>query len=139
MLAASDDLAGVRFCGIQGYHGATSKNVRNHPAIAHPSKNETFAALDRESLSCARIVTGVVLVLSDARMGVFSELQPGSYLFMDADDGRIKEGSKRFEPTSYVASTIISVGDAPKRGVLDDGLKSHSIDAADWSRTNSHK
>jgi D-serine deaminase-like pyridoxal phosphate-dependent protein len=62
-------------------------------------------------------------------MGVFTEVQPGPYLFMDADYGRNEEGFTRFEPSLYVPSTIISVGDAPKRAVLDAGLKSHSIES----------
>jgi D-serine deaminase-like pyridoxal phosphate-dependent protein len=62
-LATSDDLAGVRFCGIQGYHGACqhdrSKASRDCTSeqVARTLR-ETVAALDREGLSCARIVTG---------------------------------------------------------------------------------
>ncbi|KAK3739010.1 hypothetical protein QZH41_010486 [Actinostola sp. cb2023] len=62
----------------------------------------------------------------------FTEVQPGSYIFMDADYGRNfgKDGQPfdEFEQSLYVLSTVISVTPG-NRAVLDAGIKAVSLDS----------
>ena len=48
----------------------------------------------------------------EAASGVYTELQCGSYIFMDADYGRNRdrdgEPTKAFEPSLYVWATVMS-------------------------------
>ena len=58
--------------------------------------------------------------------GVYTELQAGSYAFMDADYGRNSE-ARPFAHSLFVLATVMS--HAPDRVVVDAGLKAHSIDS----------
>jgi len=65
--------------------------------------------------------------------GVYDELQPGSYAFMDADYAR-NECDTPFEHSLFVLTTVMSRGGAgpgetPTRLVVDAGLKAHSVDS----------
>jgi D-threonine aldolase len=92
------------------------------------------AALAAAGVACP-VVTGggSGSVEFDLASGVYTELQPGSYVFMDADYGRNEPGATlRFHHSLFVASTVMSVGDASAangRCILDAGLKSLAVDA----------
>jgi 3-hydroxy-D-aspartate aldolase len=64
--------------------------------------------------------------------GVYTELQCGSFIFMDADYGRIldRDGAptKAFEPSLFVWATVMSraTGDRP---MVDAGLKALAFDS----------
>ena len=62
--------------------------------------------------------------------GIYDELQPGSYVFMDADYGRNIAGPAdlRFEQSLYVLASAISVP-AAGRAIVDAGLKAFSFDS----------
>ncbi len=68
----------------------------------------------------------------EATSGVFNELQPGSYIFMDADYGRnLDEEGKpvsEFEHSLFVYTTIMS-RTTKDRAIVDAGLKAHSVDS----------
>ena len=66
----------------------------------------------------------------EAASGVYNELQPGSYVFMDADYGRNEWGplQPRFEHALFVLATVMSRPVA-ERAVLDAGLKASSVDS----------
>jgi D-serine deaminase-like pyridoxal phosphate-dependent protein len=72
---------------------------------------------------------GTGTFLLEAASGVYTELQPGSYVFMDADYGR-NDWSEfpRFEQSLYLLTTVMSAP-APERVVVDAGLKAHSVDS----------
>jgi D-serine deaminase-like pyridoxal phosphate-dependent protein len=68
----------------------------------------------------------------EAASGVYNEIQPGSYIFMDADynrnlgdDGRPVQN---FEQSLYVWATVMSHATA-ERAVVDAGLKALSVDS----------
>ena len=68
----------------------------------------------------------------DAASGVYGELQPGSYVFMDRDylDNQSPEGAAfgpNFEPALFVKSQVISRG--LSHAVVDAGHKAHAIDS----------
>ncbi|MBC7940114.1 MAG: DSD1 family PLP-dependent enzyme, partial [Chitinophagaceae bacterium] len=65
----------------------------------------------------------------DLASGVYTEVQPGSYVFMDGDYGRNEPGAAlHFEHSLFVASSVMSVGGG-ERVILDAGLKSLAVDS----------
>jgi D-serine deaminase-like pyridoxal phosphate-dependent protein len=64
--------------------------------------------------------------------GVYTELQCGSYIFMDADCGRnLDPGgapTKAFEPSLFVWATVMS-RPAEDRAIVDAGLKALAFDS----------
>ena len=63
---------------------------------------------------------------------VYTELQCGSYIFMDADYGRNRdrdgEPTKAFEPSLFVWATVVS-RPAEDRAIVDAGLKALAFDS----------
>jgi len=135
-VAAAPNLA---FAGIQAYHGSAQH-------IYDPA--ERRAAIDK-AIGMAR---GTANLLRDAGLelrtitgagtgthnlegasGVYNEIQPGSYIFMDADYARVRatEGNGTiggFEHALFVLTSIMSKP-ASGRAICDAGLKAHSIDS----------
>jgi D-serine deaminase-like pyridoxal phosphate-dependent protein len=64
--------------------------------------------------------------------GVYTELQCGSYIFMDADYGRNRDRdgapTKAFEPSLFVWATVMS-RPAEDRAIVDAGLKALAFDS----------
>ena len=62
--------------------------------------------------------------------GAWTELQPGSYPFMDADYARNAHapGAMRFAQSLFVLSTVMSTP-APSRAICDAGLKAFAFDS----------
>src|SRR5690349_13797920 len=68
----------------------------------------------------------------EAASGVYTELQYGSYIFMDADYGRNLDydgvPTKAFEPSLFVWATVMS-RPAEDRAIVDAGLKALAFDS----------
>jgi D-serine deaminase-like pyridoxal phosphate-dependent protein len=66
----------------------------------------------------------------EVETGAWDEIQPGSYIFMDADYARNEWAAPlpRFEHALFVLSTVMS-RPAADRAVLDAGLKASSVDS----------
>ena len=66
----------------------------------------------------------------DATMGLFTEIQPGSYLFMDSCYGAISisENDNPFAPSLFVAATVVSAN-KPGRVVVNAGWKAFATDS----------
>ena len=66
----------------------------------------------------------------EADSGVYDELQPGSYVFMDADYAKNEWAPPmpRFGHALFVLATVMSTP-VPQRVVLDAGLKASSVDS----------
>ena len=62
--------------------------------------------------------------------GAYDEIQPGSYVFMDADYAKNEWAAPlpSFEHALFVLATVMS-RPAPDRAVLDAGLKALSVDS----------
>jgi 3-hydroxy-D-aspartate aldolase len=91
----------------------------------------TKTLIENAGIACETVTgagTGTFLLESASR--VFNEIQPGSYVFMDADYNRNvwDEGWPRFEQSLFVLATVMSAP-APERAVLDAGLKASSVDS----------
>jgi 3-hydroxy-D-aspartate aldolase len=68
----------------------------------------------------------------ESASGVYTELQCGSYIFMDADYGRNldRDGGAvtTFEPSLFVWATLMSRS-AEDRSIVDAGLKAIAFDS----------
>jgi len=66
----------------------------------------------------------------DAATGLFTEIQPGSYLFMDSCYGAISisENDNPFAPSLFVAATVVSANQ-PGRVVVNAGWKAFAADS----------
>ncbi|MGE8672061.1 MAG: DSD1 family PLP-dependent enzyme [Achromobacter kerstersii] len=124
------DLPGVNFVGLQAYHGSV-QHYRTREERAQVCKQAariaaSHAQLLRENGIACDIITGggTGSAEFDAASGVYTELQAGSYAFMDGDYGANEwDGPLKFQNSLFVLSTVMSVP-AADRVILDAGLKS---------------
>ena len=130
------DLPQLRYLGVQAYYG----HLQHIPAYADrkASAAEQWARLQPflDALGAEGLSPGVVtgggtgthqLDLED---GPFTEIQPGSYLFMDKQYGEIElapDGAP-FEVALSIAARVISVNQ-PGLTVIDAGFKAMATDA----------
>jgi len=127
--------AGLRFRGLHAYHGGAQHfraPKERHDAIAHAASltRETRKLIEDAGIACS-IVTGAGTGTWHHEMasGVWNELQPGSYPFMDADYGRNTLGPEdvAFEQSLFVQAGVMSVGVG--RAIVDAGLKAFAFDS----------
>ncbi len=128
--------SGLRFGGLHAYQGAAQhlrEPADRREAIAAAAKlaRETHALIEAAGIACPTVTgagTGTFLLESDS--GVYTELQPGSYIFMDADYGRntLSPGDPEFVHSLYLWATVMSVPTA-ERAIVDAGLKAFSVDS----------
>lgn len=124
------DLPGVTFVGLQAYHGSV-QHLRTRDERAAVCRQAariaaSYQLLLRESGIACDIITGggTGSAEFDAASGVYTELQAGSYAFMDGDYGANEwDGALAFQNSLFVVSTVMSTP-APDRVILDAGLKS---------------
>ncbi len=125
----------LRFAGLHAYHGS-AQHLRTlaerSAAIAHAAAEaqRTRDLIERAGLACPLVTgAGTGSFTFEAASRVYGELQPGSYVFMDADYARIDwEGLPRFAQSLFILTTVMSAP-VPERVVVDAGLKAHSIDS----------
>jgi len=128
----------LNFTGLQAYYGS-AQHVREaaerqaHIARAVAHVEATLGALEAAGLKAAIVSgAGTGTFEHEAASRVYNELQPGSYVFMDADYARNKRADggpfDRFEHALFVYASIMSAP-APERRVLDAGLKAFAIDS----------
>jgi len=138
--AAACDLAlaiaaspGLRFAGIQAYHGraqhlATEAERQAAVASAEISTRQTVEAIAAAGLTCDIVGgAGTGTFRSEAASGPWNELQCGSYIFMDADYRRVLGPNAGFEHSLFVLTSVMSL--APRRAVADAGLKAFAVDS----------
>jgi D-serine deaminase-like pyridoxal phosphate-dependent protein len=125
----------LRLAGVQGYGG-------HWQHIAGLAKRRAAIAAGMERLS------GVVSALraaghaidwvtgggtgsfsADAQLGVLTEVQPGSYIFMDSQYRDALEGDAdgEYEQSLFVQARVVSVN-APSHVTVDAGLKAFATD-----------
>jgi 3-hydroxy-D-aspartate aldolase len=141
--AAARDLASriadaphLSFRGLQAYHGRAQHLPRQADreaaiAVAAAAVRATLAALDGAGLSCEIVGgAGTGTFRLEAAAGIWTELQPGSYVFMDREYAEIEGASGRpepeFEHALFVLAGVISRSET--RAVADAGLKSMSAE-----------
>ncbi|MBL8384627.1 MAG: DSD1 family PLP-dependent enzyme [Burkholderiales bacterium] len=139
LAAAIAACRGLRLAGLQAYHGS-AQHLREPGARAAASGaaaeavRQPRAALRAAGLPCDLVTgAGTGSFEFEAASGVWGELQPGSYAFMDADYGR-NQCDAPFEHSLTLLTTVMSRGGvadgtAPERIVVDAGLKAHAVDS----------
>jgi len=126
----------LRFAGLQAYHGR-AQHVRSmaerRAAIQEAAQKVlvTKRLLDQERIACP-VVTGAGSgsFMFEVESGAWNEIQPGSYVFMDADYARNEWAAPlpRFAHALFVLATVMS-RPAPDRAIVDAGLKASSVDS----------
>lgn len=133
-----EDLPSLKFGGLQAYHGSAQhmrtpeERYRAIDGIVD-KVNQTRAALQAEGLPCPTVTGGGTGTYPlEIVSGVYTEIQVGSYVFMDADYGRNfgDDGlpSRCFEQSLFVYATVMS-RPCGSRAVVDAGLKAISMDS----------
>ena len=128
----------LRFAGLHAYQGAAQHArtpIERKAAIAKAVQlvRNTIEALQLHGLKPDFITgAGTGTYPLEAASGVYNEIQPGSYIFMDADYNRnLGDDGKpvrNFEQSLYVWATVMSHATA-ERAVVDAGLKALSVDS----------
>lgn len=125
----------VSFDGIQAYHGGI-QHKRSHDQRRLAAEKAArrirryLDALSDAGMPC-RVVTGggTGTAMFDVALGVYTEIQPGSYAFMDNDYGRLDWGDAlEFRHSLFLLGTVMSAP-TPHRAVVDLGLKSTSAES----------
>jgi D-serine deaminase-like pyridoxal phosphate-dependent protein len=137
---------GLEFVGLQAYHGNAQhiRTVEERRAAVRRAADlaaETAELLARAGLACPVISGGGTGTLPfDLEAGVLTELQAGSYIFLDADYARNETAETLpgggFEHSLFVLTTVMSLP-RPGRAVTDAGLKALAFDSgppAVWRR-----
>jgi 3-hydroxy-D-aspartate aldolase len=126
----------LRFGGLQAYHGR-AQHVR--------SMTERRASIERAADAVRRtralfeqngigtpLVTGAGSgsFMFEVESGAWDEIQPGSYIFMDADYARNEWAAPlpRFEHALFVLTAVMSRS-SPTAAIVDAGLKASSVDS----------
>jgi len=130
-----DRSSGLKFRGLQAYQGR-AQHLPNYQdraraiAYAVAAVRETRDALAAVALACEIVSgAGTGTFAIEAASGVYTELQVGSYVFMDAEYARIGDKSgglyREFEHSLFVVASVISTPSV-NRAIVNAGLKSIS-------------
>ncbi|GAA0888881.1 DSD1 family PLP-dependent enzyme [Rhodanobacter soli] len=137
---AIDAAPGLVFTGIQAYQGAMQhlENYADRKAKLDDAIARAKTVVD--SLRAAGLTPGLVSgggtgsYHFESNSGVYNELQCGSYAFMDADYGRIRDehGQRidqgEWENALFILTSVMSRA-IPGQAVCDAGLKVQSLDS----------
>ena len=141
-------LPGLRFMGLLAYQGSAQhlRTPDERRAAITAAVEKTRSSRDliiAAGIACPVITgAGTGTYQIEAASGVYNELQPGSYAFMDADYGRNRE-AQPFEHSLTILTTVMSrtimssaansatstADGTANRAVVDCGLKAHSVDS----------
>lgn len=126
---------GLRFAGLQAYHGHAQhlREAAQREAAIHHAVALARAAQDSVTavgIACPLVTgAGTGSFVFEAGSGLYGELQAGSYLFMDRDyaDNQAAAQAPRFEHALFVKCQVMSRGST--HAVVDAGHKAHAIDS----------
>jgi 3-hydroxy-D-aspartate aldolase len=127
---------GLRFAGLQAYHGR-AQHIRSmeerHAVIETAAQHvqHTKRLLAQAGIACP-IVTGAGsgTFMLEVEAGAWNEIQCGSYAFMDVDYAKNEWAAPlpRFEHALFVLSTVMS-RPSTEVAIVDAGLKASSVDS----------
>ena len=126
----------LRFAGLQAYHGSAQHvrsvaNRRDAISRAVGLVRATRTLIQDGGIPCETVTgAGTGSFPLELASGAYDELQPGSYIFMDADYNRNEFDAAwpPFEQSLFVWTTVMS-RPAAARAVVDAGLKASSVDS----------
>ncbi|MEM1039962.1 MAG: DSD1 family PLP-dependent enzyme [Pseudomonadota bacterium] len=137
---AIDRAEGLKFAGLQAYQGAM-QHLRLHSERRAAFERvvamvrETVAAIEAVGLRCESVTGGGTGSHQfESESGVYTEIQCGSYAFMDADYGRVLDeqghplNESEWENALFILTSVMS-HTKPDRAVVDAGLKVQSVDS----------
>ena len=137
-VALARRIAGSRhliFGGLQAYHGSAQHLRRPEQRLAAigaacDGARRTVEQLRQQGLDCPIVGgAGTGTFAIEAASGVYTEIQAGSYCFMDADYARNKEGaSAGFRHALFVLAAVMSQA-RPGLAVVDAGHKAVAVDS----------
>ena len=131
ILVASPNLA---FMGVHAY-SALAQHRRGVPERREATDRAAARVTDaRDALLAANLPCEVVCgggtgsFLYEAASGIFNEIHPGSFAFMDIHYAKNEQdpAGPKFEHSMFVLTSVMSVGE--ERATLDGGLKAFSTD-----------
>jgi D-serine deaminase-like pyridoxal phosphate-dependent protein len=125
----------LRFAGLQAYHGKaqhfrSAQERRDAIAIVVDDVLYTRRMLEEQGIPVDLVTgAGTGTMVCEAASGVFGELQPGSFLFMDADYAANERdpAQPHFEHALFLKTQVIS--SLRDHAVCDAGHKAHAIDS----------
>ena len=138
-LALAHEIAGcahLRFAGLQAYQGRAQhlRTIAERRAAidaAAVAVRTTRELIEQAGIACP-VVTGAGsgTFMLEIESGAWDEIQPGSYIFMDADYARNEWAAPlpRFEHALFVLTTVMSRPSA-QLAIVDAGLKASSVDS----------
>ncbi|SUA92508.1 DSD1 family PLP-dependent enzyme [Pandoraea pulmonicola] len=135
LIDAIDHYEGLRFGGIQAYHGSAQHiegwdRRRDTARLAAERAAAYVRFLEARGIVCPVVTGGGTGTAEfDIDSGVYTEIQPGSYVFLDGHYGSLEwRDDWRFRHGLFLASTIMSTARA---GIVvcDAGLKSVATDS----------
>ena len=131
-----DSLPNVALAGIQAYDGGASHTMgfdarRARSQASMGQAVETRNMMERAGLRCPLLSCGSTGTYNiDSEIDGVTELQPGSFMFMDIDYNRIggQDGAvyKDFRNALTVVTTVVSRRDGT--AIVDGGFKAFSTD-----------
>ena len=126
----------VRLAGLQSYDGGASHTTGFEKRKARSQESmgravETRQLIERSGIECAMLSGGSTGTYNiDADLDGVTELQPGSFMFMDLDYNRIggQDGPvyQDFRNALTVMTTVVS--QRPGVAIIDGGIKAFSTD-----------
>ncbi|MBA2721931.1 MAG: DSD1 family PLP-dependent enzyme [Methylibium sp.] len=128
--------AGLHLTGLQAYHGSAQHYRSAAERAAAVEQAVAIVSAARAAISAAGIdapllVTGAGsgTFMLEAGSGVYGELQPGSYAFLDADYARNTPhpDAPSFEHALFVKAQVMSA--SATHVVVDAGHKSHAVES----------
>ncbi|MFM9878836.1 MAG: DSD1 family PLP-dependent enzyme [Burkholderiaceae bacterium] len=126
---------GLHFAGLHAYNGRTqhtrsAQARRDAVAVAVQDVVYTRKLIEQAGFAVDLITGGGTgSFMLEAASGVYRELQPGSYLFMDADYNKNERdpAQPHFEQALFVKTQVISA--QLRHVVCDAGHKSHAVES----------
>ena len=127
---------GLSFRGIHAYHGAaqhlrTPEARRSAIAQASALVRDTKSAIEAAGIACGTVTgAGTGTWQHERDSGVYTEIQPGSYVFMDGDyqKNALAPDQHHFEQSLFVVATVMSTP-VRERAIVDAGLKAFAVDS----------
>jgi len=130
-------LKNVRLQGLQAYSGPSSHTRPFEKRVAATQQAmgeavETRALIERDGIACNWLSGGSTGTWNiDPSIKGITELQPGSFMFMDIDYRRIgAQGAEEFhdfQQSLFVIATVVS-RPKPEMAVIDGGFKAFATD-----------
>ncbi len=129
------ELPSIRFVGVQAYHGGIQHKRGHEQRQKSSDQTAQNIRVYLEAMKNADIVCDVVsgggtgTAVFDVASDVYTEIQAGSYAFMDGDYASLDWGEAlSFRHSLFLLGTVMSTPTS-QRAVVDFGLKSTSAES----------